>query len=78
MEITEHELRAMIRDAIARHDGGVRTTSTADRGGTRADVAAGSHPSHVLFAVVSSGDGECIIEPSVACTHCGYCKSLGH
>jgi hypothetical protein len=30
---------------------------------------------------VSTGadaDGPCMIEPAVACTHCGYCKSYGH
>jgi hypothetical protein len=26
----------------------------------------------------ADGDGLCIIEPAVACNHCGYCKSLGH
>ncbi|HZT78108.1 MAG TPA: hypothetical protein VFA27_15750 [Vicinamibacterales bacterium] len=23
-------------------------------------------------------DGMCIIEPSVRCTHCGYCQTYGH
>jgi hypothetical protein len=39
------------------------------------------HPSHVLIALpagADSGDGACIIEPAVACNHCGYCKSVGH
>ena len=31
-----------------------------------------------VFAAESDGDGRCIIEPLVACTHCGYCKSYGH
>jgi hypothetical protein len=38
------------------------------------------HPSHAVIALPagSDGDGLCIIEPTVACNHCGYCKSLGH
>ena len=33
-----------------------------------------------LFAVPvgADGDGPCVIEPAVACNHCGYCKSYGH
>jgi hypothetical protein len=23
-------------------------------------------------------DGACLIEPTVRCTHCGFCQSLGH
>ena len=38
------------------------------------------HPSHVLIALPAGADddGLCIIEPAVACNHCGYCKSVGH
>ena len=38
------------------------------------------HASHALIALPAGadGDGLCIIEPAVACNHCGYCKSLGH
>jgi hypothetical protein len=39
-----------------------------------------THASHGLLTVVSGGDadGQCLIEPSVKCNHCGYCVSLGH
>ena len=50
--------------------------------GPRLDVTSGAlpHASHAMFvfAAEPDGDGRCIIEPVVACTHCGYCKSLGH
>src|SRR5687768_7263674 len=46
------------------------------------------HASHGVYAIArndapsgASGDpdnGPCIIEPSVPCTHCNYCKSHGH
>ncbi len=38
------------------------------------------HPSHWQFAVPrgADADGPCLIEPVVACVHCGYCRSWGH
>jgi hypothetical protein len=74
--MTEQELRAIVRDAIARHTGG----------GPRAAVApavaftARQHASHALCEVPAGADtgGPCVIEPTVACNHCGYCKSYGH
>ena len=78
MEISEAELRTMIRDAIARHAGPGRVSGLASAPAVRAGAAAGSHGSHGIFMVEPVGDGECIIEPSVRCDHCGYCKSLGH
>jgi hypothetical protein len=78
MQLSEHELREMIRDAIA------RSRSAGDRSDDRRPAAElphpalRPHPSHVLFDMVPSGDGNCIIEPAVRCNHCGYCKSYGH
>ena len=74
--MTEQELRALVRDAIAKHAGG----RIADPEMARV-TSARQHPSHTLIALPSgadSDDGVCIIEPAVACNHCGYCKSLGH
>jgi hypothetical protein len=73
--MTEQELRALVRDVIARqaaiHASAPQSTRPAP---------AGPHASHVLIALPAGadGDGLCIIEPAVACNHCGYCKSLGH
>jgi hypothetical protein len=36
-----------------------------------------AHPSHVMYRIVNVTDS-CVIEPTVACNHCGYCKSHGH
>lgn len=36
---------------------------------------------NVAFAMLPlarGGDGPCLIEPGVRCTHCGYCLSFGH
>jgi hypothetical protein len=78
MEISEQELRAMIRDAIARNAGNVEAHEPEDPPRQNAGAMVRGHASHGRFLVVPSGDGECIIEPAVRCNHCGYCQSLGH
>jgi hypothetical protein len=70
MDVSEAELREMVRAAIAKRD-------AVGAAPTHAEFA---HASHGLLLLPSGGDetGACIIEPSVPCTHCGYCLSLGH
>ncbi len=75
MQISEQELRSMIRDAIARQRGAQPRPAAP---GTTMNVERRAHASHVMLSVEPVGDGECIIEPSVRCDHCGYCRSLGH
>ena len=73
--MTEQELRALVREAVARQLG-----SSVDAGGPSTTLmmqSARQHASHALF-VLPAGDGSCMIEPTVQCNHCGYCKSLGH
>ncbi|MFN7980260.1 MAG: hypothetical protein U0Q11_00210 [Vicinamibacterales bacterium] len=79
MEITEQEIRAMIRGAIARHQSGHHPVDLAPTAPSPAPATGlRQHGSHALFVVASVSDGECVIEPSQPCDHCGYCKSLGH
>jgi hypothetical protein len=78
MEISEQELRAMIRDAIVRHTGAGPARELPGAPMPGAGAALRVHASHGILAVAQVGDGECIIEPSVRCDHCGYCKSVGH
>lgn len=77
MQISEQELRAMIRGAIERQMGGhvppAKATSAPD-----ASPALRRHASHALLVLDGPADGACVIEPAVRCDHCGYCKSLGH
>jgi hypothetical protein len=70
--MTDQELRAMIRDSIARQTGSLAAPDPA--------AAFAAHVSHLRLPLVRGGDddGACIIEPTVRCTHCGYCQSLGH
>jgi hypothetical protein len=37
-----------------------------------------AHPSHAIYLNLINVGGECVIEPSVPCNHCNYCKSHGH
>ena len=73
MEISDEELRALVRESVARHlrsDPAVHSAAPSSRG----------HASHILLPLTRGGDGDgaCLIEPSVRCNHCGYCLSYGH
>jgi hypothetical protein len=73
--MNEDALRALVREAVARQLGGseqrpappftVPLTLTAD-------------PSHYRYSSLPDSGGPCLIEPTVACNHCGYCQSHGH
>lgn len=75
--MTEQELRALVRSAIAKHAG-----DSVSPGYVREDAQRPwqRHASHAMFLLPTGADadGPCVIEPSVPCTHCGYCKSYGH
>jgi hypothetical protein len=73
--VTEQELRTLVREAIARSgDPASRPPALP------APAFFHLHASHGMFSlpVGIDSDGPCIIEPAVACNHCGYCKSYGH
>lgn len=77
--MNEHEIRTVVREAIARHLGSARQAPEPD------PTDLGFHPparhaSHVLLPIRGGGelDGRCLIESAVMCTHCGYCQSYGH
>jgi hypothetical protein len=73
--MTDQELRALVREAIARHLGTDAPAPTA------AAASCASHVSHARFELLRVDDGDpamCIIEPAVRCNHCGFCQSYGH
>lgn len=81
--MNEDQVRALVRDAIARHTGQAPSAASSHLVSPVASSAARSsdarHPSHGLFVLAAANDsGACVIEPSVRCNHCGYCKSMGH
>ncbi len=77
MEISDQELRALVRDAIARHGRPAGTSAQPAQGPSSVLRADASH-GRFLVGGGSADDGRCLIEPAVRCNHCGYCQSLGH
>jgi hypothetical protein len=81
--MTDEELRALVRDAIARHLGGGGTPHAPGEllaSGARPDPPWRAHASFARFLNLPADatSGPCLIEPNVPCNHCGYCKSYGH
>ena len=69
--MNDQELRALVREAIAKQLGQPAPMP-------QPRMLEG-HVSHAVYAIAREDDnGPCIIEPSVPCTHCNYCKSHGH
>lgn len=71
--MNEETLRAMIRESIARHSG--LTLPAAPQ--APSPMLFIGHSSHTRYPLPDSG-GPCLIEPNVACNHCGYCQSHGY
>jgi hypothetical protein len=76
--VTDEELRAMVRDAIARQSR--PSTGSGRAREPQPEEAFRRNAAFTLLPLPRGGDadGMCIIEPSVRCTHCGYCLSYGH
>lgn len=72
--MNEDALRAIVRDTIARLS--VRAGDSPLHDAPQL-MHMTSHPSAYQYALPPS-DGPCIIEPGVACNHCGYCQTHGH
>lgn len=80
--MNDQELRALVRDAVARHLG-ARTPASqmspmAPLAASREPHGFAGHASHAIYLAVVNPGESCVIEPSVPCDHCGYCKSHGH
>ena len=80
--MNEEQLRALVREAIAKHVGPSPSAESSHLVGPAVPSSvrsSGGHPSHGLFVLPAADDnGACLIEPSVSCNHCGNCKSMGH
>jgi hypothetical protein len=81
MDVSDAELREMIRDVIAAR----ASQGSKKSGGGAAQQpplvsASPAHASHERLALTRGGDGDgaCLIEPAVRCNHCGFCLSFGH
>ena len=74
--MNDDQLRALVRDAVARHLAG-NAGALQEPHRVEYPLNFASHASHYRYALPESG-GPCLIEPAVACNHCGYCQSHGH
>lgn len=72
--MNEESLRAIIRETVARH---LAEPAARPAPLFAAPMTFVAHASHYRYALPESG-GRCLIEPAVACNHCGYCQSHGH
>jgi hypothetical protein len=72
--MNEDALRALVRETIARVSARTSEPSVPFERGL---LHLTPHPSNYQYALPPS-DGPCIIEPGVACNHCGYCQTHGH
>ena len=69
--MNDQELRALVRESIAKQLG--------EPAPQLRPIHTGPHPSHGIYLIAREDEnGPCVIEPSVPCTHCNYCKSHGH
>ena len=72
--MNEDALRALIRESVARH---LNAGQGAPAPPFTVPASFVAHPSQYRYQLPES-DGPCLIEPTVACNHCGYCQSHGH
>lgn len=72
------DLRALVRDAVARHLGHGSVPDAEHEGPPPSPGAAATHPSHGIYLTLINAGDACVIEPGVGCTHCEYCRSHGH
>jgi hypothetical protein len=73
--MNEEALRALVRESVARHLAG---ESPRPAPPFTPPMSFATHPSQYRYTTLPESDGPCIIEPGVACNHCGYCQSHGH
>ena len=77
----EQQLRALVRDAIARHLGPAAVPASSGFVAVPAPVPA-APPASIAVAQFhvarAPGEIDCVIEPSVTCNHCGHCLCYGH
>jgi hypothetical protein len=80
--MTDQELRALVRDAVARHLGGRAPEVPAPVPASLSAPASIAGPagdfSHAVYVTLVNPGDACVIEPGVTCNHCNYCKSHGH
>ena len=73
--MNEDDLRALVREAVTRQLG---TPESRPAPPFTLPLTVAADPSHYRYSSLPDSGGPCLIEPTVACNHCGYCQSHGH
>jgi hypothetical protein len=73
--MTDDEVREIVRATIARIAG---VAEVHPGGDAPRDQPRGASFARLPLVRGGDVDGACLIEPTVRCTHCGYCQSYGH
>ena len=69
--VTDEEIRALVREAVARH--------LARQKPQGAGAPERPHASSTLFPPARDpAAADCLIEPASGCSHCGHCRTYGH
>lgn len=78
----EQQLRALVREAIARHLGPPSAAPLAPSLPATSPEASAAVAAPIAIArfhvARAPGEVECVIEPAVTCNHCGHCLCYGH
>jgi hypothetical protein len=80
--MNDDELRALIRAAIQRNLSQDPTSAFASAPNAPQELRRDGPLLPISFGQYrierAAGETECIIEPTVQCNHCGFCKCHGH
>jgi hypothetical protein len=77
--MTDDELRLLIRAAIQRNIGSAPAPAPNPAQELRREERPEVALSFAQYQIARpAGETECLIEPSVQCNHCGFCKCHGH
>lgn len=73
-------LRDLVREVVARHLARAGEASSARQPSHAQELVPSEpmHASHQMYLTLVNADSACVIEPTVSCNHCGYCKSHGY
>ena len=73
--MNEDAVRALVRETLVRLES---RNAAADLRLPPQPLDFAAHSSHHRYTTLPPSGGPCLIEPGVACNHCGYCESHGH
>ena len=86
--MNDDEIRALVRAAIKKHMGASLRAhgASTDKPASIDPAPGGGGPSGPSVSISfgryalarAADDAMCLIEPAVACNHCGYCECHGH